>query len=232
MRFVADGAILHHRRVLIDKGPLLVRMAIQAQVIFPFLGFKASRKAAVGLMAVAASHLALPDGVMRGIERPGTNPLMAIIAKLGLLLGQKLCFRGMGLVTVAAGDIIQRMAAAPPVHERTGGMTLQTHGRGLTFRDFREPDDLAWISGFRMKASRPVAGFASPVFSDYLKISDPAMNGLGKMPFHLIVAAETSAVSRIGRIRNDRHGCRSPLNIRQGTAEQEQNQKQSDTNWK
>src|SRR6056297_1056471 len=89
---VTDGAVLYNGRMFKDKRPLFRGVTIQAQVVYPLFGLEVARKAAMGLVTLAASHLSLLNGMMGGVECFGPDPLVAVVTKIRLLLDQKPVF--------------------------------------------------------------------------------------------------------------------------------------------
>ena len=64
MRIVADGAILFHRRMLIDEWAALLRMAFVTDHVEGRL-FKVIHRRAVGVVTIRAYHLTFPYWMVR-----------------------------------------------------------------------------------------------------------------------------------------------------------------------
>lgn len=84
MHVVAQGTILRDREVFPQKGPALLCMTGVAVLIHCQLLQGRRSGAAMRVVAVAADHLALPDGMRGGPEGLGTNILVTPKADLGL----------------------------------------------------------------------------------------------------------------------------------------------------
>ena len=84
MRIVADRAVLLDRWMLVDEWPLLLRMAFVADQV-DGLVLEVPFRLAVRIMAVGTGHLAFPDRVVGGHQRPPPDFRMALVARLWLI---------------------------------------------------------------------------------------------------------------------------------------------------
>ena len=134
VRLMTDAAVLNHRRMLIDKRPLIFRMAFKAQVSDGIL-FQIMIFCAMNIMAASTGQLALIDRVMGGQGSLGFFLLMT---------GKTYCrvtevhHFGRGnlvrLVAFIAANSVLDMHVCAPVHGGRAGMALQADFRALLGR--------------------------------------------------------------------------------------------------
>lgn len=84
MHVVAQGAVLRDREVLPQEGPALLCVAGVAILVYRQLVQGRRTGAAVRIVAIAANHLAFPDGVPGSPERLGTDILVTPEADFSL----------------------------------------------------------------------------------------------------------------------------------------------------
>ena len=134
VRVMTDAAVLNHRRMLIDKRPLIFRMAFKAQVSDGIL-FQIMIFCAVNIMAASTGQLALIDRVMGGQGSLGFFLLMTGKAYCRITEVHHFS-RGnlVRLVAFIAANAVLHMHICPPVHGRGSGMALQADFRALLGR--------------------------------------------------------------------------------------------------
>jgi len=150
VRRVALQAVLIHRRVLIGKGPLILGMALEAELVCIRRGQIVARTAAMGIVAIHAGHLAFADRVMIGQAALCLLFLMALQA-LVVQRGAGLqrpplsaaSFGSMDRMTAAAFEALCGMSAGKPVPHVIGlGVAAQAGTVGLFGRAILKADDL------------------------------------------------------------------------------------------
>ena len=169
MHVVAQGTILRDREVFPQKGPALLCMTGVAVLVHCQLLQGGRSGTAMRIVAVAANHLALTDGMPGSPEGLGTDILVTLEADLSLggafahLVG---FVNGMATGT---GEVLAFVDAGLPVLEQATLVTTPTHrvlfvwrGRMLS----RVGNQAALVSTFfkhidDMGFTRTVAGFTT-----------------------------------------------------------------------
>ena len=144
-------AVLVHRRVLIGVGPLILGMALKAELVCVRRVQIVAGTAAVGIMAVDAGHLAFADRMMIWKVTLCLLLLVALeafVVQCGARLQSTLsapsfcCMDGMA---AAAFEVLRGMSARKPVPHVIGlGMAAQASAVGLFGRAIFEADNLVF----------------------------------------------------------------------------------------
>ena len=158
VRIVADGAVFRDRRMLKHKWPLVARMAVDAEVVGAFFGYQTFR--GMRIVAAAAIHLAFLDGMVRREHGLGHLFLMAVVAKLGILLLQGHFAAGMNRMAIGACHIGQGMLTVCPVDQVTAGMAFHADCGRFLGQHAVKIENFATIR-INMQAAATMAGFAS-----------------------------------------------------------------------
>lgn len=119
------AAVFTDRRMFKQKRTALIFVATQAGVVQVQSDQFAFFQRTMRRMAISAHQLRFQQRMTAGQPRLGPHILMTLIA--GLRLADPLQYplsRRMGVVAIAAGDVLHRMSTAIPVHQ----VTLMTVG--------------------------------------------------------------------------------------------------------
>ena len=127
VRHVAVHAVLHHRRVFPEEWTPLLSVAADAGLARRCREVEAIAVGAVGIVAVAADQLAVPQRVGGELQRIGRH--IAVASRAGPVLFRRVAHRVDGVVdavAVGAGEIGLFMGTAGPAGAAVVGMALQT----------------------------------------------------------------------------------------------------------
>lgn len=145
MGLMAEEAPLRCRGMLESEGALFFGVAAEAEVVHRRLPELPRPFGAVNLVAVAASHFSLLDGVMGGIAGLGALLSVAVVAELRLQFPQEpfsLLSCGMDPVAAQAAHFSPGMGSSRPAkQEPRGGMTAKAYPRSLDGRQILEAND-------------------------------------------------------------------------------------------
>lgn len=148
---MAEEAPLRCRRMLESEGALLFGVTAEAEVVHCRLPQLPGTFGAMYLVAVAASHFPLLNGVMGGIASLRALLSVAIVAELRLQFPQKpfsLLARGMNPVTAHAAHFSTGMSASRPAQQETrGGMTAKADPGSLGGREILEAENALGVIG-------------------------------------------------------------------------------------
>ena len=166
VRGVATAAALRlHRHVFVDKGPLLVGVALVADGIAAGRGTNlAQLRRAMHVVTIAALHQSFVDAMTVGTGKVGAGRGMAAIAKIGLSLDEQMLwfFGVMGTVAIEAAHIVAGVRGAKVALRVSLAMALQTSLTGFGARKIGEADDFRFVAATRhVFRARAVTGFAS-----------------------------------------------------------------------
>jgi len=162
MHIMTEITILLDRRMLIQKGTLLIGVTLVTEVIHRN-GSQTVILSTMRTMTGAALHLAFPYGVVGREFRQHLHLLVAVIAECRIALVQHLCFSYlMGLVALIAAHLIQGVLVSRPVYQRVIAMAGKADSRTLTGIESGKTDDLLDLAlRCYVGTARPMASFAS-----------------------------------------------------------------------
>jgi hypothetical protein len=118
-------------------------MALQTEVVQPFICLEALHCRTVGIMTVRASHLFFPDGMMGRILDLGLDVRVTHIATFRFWFGQEpFATWEMDLVAVNAAYIVEVVLTAGPVEPC---MAVQTDSRLLCWCELITTENIVTI---------------------------------------------------------------------------------------
>ena len=120
---MARAAIFNHWRMFKGKGTLLVRVAVEAEIVFGFRGLEIVLTA-VGIMAIETGHFVLTNRMTGRIIKARHNIKMAALAIRHLFGGvYSARFRLVNFMATGAAHTVHAVLAATKRHKRTGCVT-------------------------------------------------------------------------------------------------------------
>jgi len=170
-------AIDPYRGVLINKGPSLVGMALQARFLVPLLLVHHARarrhppgrgESAVGVVTIRAFHNTFIHAMLEGHGKLRLHRGMARVAELGLFLSEEK-FRRLRVVNgvaIRADHVLLGMNAAADVGPRNRlGVAAKAGVQRLFRSDLGERDDGRLAAArFDVSFARSVAALAAGIF--------------------------------------------------------------------
>lgn len=202
MHIMAKITTLLDGRMIIKKWPLLIGMALVAEIIHR-VGSQAILFSPMGTVAGTALHFALPYGVVGRKFRLHLYRLVTIVAECGIALEEHLFFRNLvGLVAFVAAYLIQAMKIARPVEHGAAAMAGQADRGTLTGSQSGETDNLLTFAlRCDVGAARAMTPLASPCAPGKLEGAYPSMYCLFIVLKNILVANGTLLRADIGCTR-------------------------------
>ena len=140
---MADGAILYNRRMLVQKWPLILGMAVKTDII-EVCFFKIFIFRAMVFMTATAAHLLFFQRMM-GREQVLCSFIL-VAGETDVRIAKMHHFRGsnlMGFMALVAPNTVDDMSVSTPVHHRIAAVTLQADFRTLNSTETRKTNDIA-----------------------------------------------------------------------------------------